>query len=270
MMTVRSSIDPGEILAGHAEEVDGLLEVLAGQVDGQVGVPEGVVVEEVHPGDATERLEDRAERDLVAEAQVEGLAGAFQPDGALELLAVLGRLRRRGEQGLELVGRHNVLRIKDQALPVVELGLFLLVLGNEGPALVEIEETGQRPGPHEGHAVDGLVRMLQGRLLILPHGLFVVLVHLGLDTLPVVRAEGRASRGGKDQDQDQGCSLHGRSPCFGNVLVSPVGPWTTMASAVSLTTLYPGATSSPTLTDRVWPPRRTRAIVWPPDLTEPM
>ena len=80
---------PGEVLAGDAEETDGLLEVLAGQVDGQVGVPEGVVVEEVHAGHPAQRLEDRAQGNLGPEAQVERLAGAFEPDRAFELFAVL-------------------------------------------------------------------------------------------------------------------------------------------------------------------------------------
>ncbi len=91
--------DAGEVLAGDAEEVDGLLEVLAGQVDGQVGVAEGVVVEEVDAGDAAQGLEDRAQGDVVAEAQVEGLARALELDRPLDPLAGPLRASRAARSG---------------------------------------------------------------------------------------------------------------------------------------------------------------------------
>ena len=238
MMTVFSSMTREKFLLATHRKLTACWRSLSGQVDGQVGVPEGVVVEEVDAGDAAERLEDRAERDLVAEAQVERLAGAFEPDGALELLAVLGGLLRRGHEGLELGRGLVVLGIEEEGLLITDLGLFLLVLGRRGS---------WRCGGRTGWPRSGPGRGPRGRRArwgargppsdIAATASFVVLVHLGPDALTVVDAERLAGHGHEGQDHDQGGFLHGRSPCFANVLVSPVGPRTTMASSVTLTTL---------------------------------
>jgi hypothetical protein len=240
--------DPEEVLARDAQEAQGRLEVLAGQVDGQGRVAEGLVVDEIHARHAPQGLEDGPQRDLGPKAQVQRLPGAPQRDRPLEpFLGRFIRLGGRREESSQLLDQSPVGRVESQGLLVGRLGVGLISLGGQISRELKVLQAGRRPGPHQGQPVNGFPGIGQSRLFVVPDGFLEIPVELGLGAhsvfvvevpgaLLVVIRERRAGGRAQGQHQNDGDSLHGLSPHRVNVFLSEFGPSTTISSGVMRTT----------------------------------